>query len=111
MATKAYTQKQFNDKIVEFWASPFDPEDDRPEKWVPHNILFFTKGTLLSFKTFDNFPGAHSIYYLVIMDPEYFITSEQLCQIFDDGNHCLSVGSCVQENNYLYITWSNWGHI
>jgi hypothetical protein len=51
------------------------------------------------------------IYFGIIRGPEFEIDSEQLCQIFDEGNHCLSKGSIVYEDRYAYITWSNLGHI
>lgn len=53
----------------------------------------------------------HDVFFWVVENPDYIITSQQLCQIFDEGNHCISRGSIVYEDNYAYITWSNLGHI
>ena len=55
--------------------------------------------------------GEHEVYFAIFKDPQHRITSDQLCDIFDTGNHCISSGSIVYEQNYAYIIWSNLGHI
>ena len=54
---------------------------------------------------------SHDILFMIIHNPRYHITSEQLCQIMDEENHCISNGSIIYEADYCYITWSNHGHI
>jgi len=53
----------------------------------------------------------HQIFSVILKNPEYDITDSQLCQIMDEGNHCLSEGSIFYEGDRAYILWSNQGHI
>jgi len=52
-----------------------------------------------------------SVYFIVMKDPEFRIDDEQLCQIFDLGNHATSAGSITYEEDMVFIVWSNYGHI
>jgi hypothetical protein len=101
---KAYTQSQFNDKILESW------EDITGEESVIEQVLMFTGGTILD-EHQTEIQGSHDVYFAVIEDPTHQLTPGQLCQLFDEGNHCLSQGAIVYEDPYAYITWSNYGHI
>lgn len=76
----------------------------------PMNIFAnVIEGKVVSDNTQDL--GSHTLVTGVIQNPTFNITNEQLCQIMDEGNHCLSKGSIIYEGNYAYITWSNLGHI
>lgn len=67
------------------------------------------EGTVISNQVKEIWP--HRVVFGIIENPTYQITDSQLCQIMDEGNHCISNGSITYEQNYAYITWSNLGHI
>ena len=53
----------------------------------------------------------HSVVFVIIKNPEYRLSNNQLCMIADEGNHCISTGSIVYEEDFAYIVWSSMGHI
>ena len=81
---------------------PINDHDTEP-------ILHIMGGTLVEHQIID-LPN-YQLTLIVIEDPKYSLTDLQVCQIYDEGNHCLSCGSIFYENNSAHILWSNQGHI
>lgn len=102
-----YTPEQFSNKIQDLWKFM----DEQEGVTVPRQIQFFTGGRIGM--THENMIPENDGYMFngIIMEPTHQITNEQLCQIFDEGNHCLSVGHISYENDYCFYSWSNAGHI
>lgn len=102
---KTLTDDQFYKLIKETWEFDNGEFEDFLSKAIAHVI----KAELISKEEIDT--GEHSVYFAVFKNPQCRITPGQLCELFDEGNHCISNGSIVYENNYAYIIWSNLGHI
>lgn len=101
------TNQELSERAVGAWDSA--AQDPNFTQWM---LLFANviEGTV-TYSTEVNMEGDYQVTFGIIKDPTYCITSQELCQIMDEGNHCLSNGSIVYEDNYAYITWSNKGHI
>lgn len=100
---KKLTSKQLLNRIQGTW------ENDLENHSVGEIVANVIEGKVISEHKHLLIP--QEITSVVIANPTYKITNVQLCQIFDEGNHCLSIGSIVYEDDFAYITWSNLGHI
>lgn len=107
---KTLTQKAFS----QVWNKLNTP--DREWGDIGDQIIPYTGGTVEHthakelHETFEEEPS-HQVEFVIIRNPTHKLTNAQLCAIFDEGNHCISTGSIIYEDNYAYITWSNKGHI
>ena len=101
---KTYTETAFHHKVHNLW------QDHTIHDNIMDQVRYFTHGLIVDYHHF-NIPGSHDLFTGIIKDPEFKITSAQLTNIFDAGNHCISAGSIIYEAEYAYITWSNHGHI
>lgn len=88
--------------------------------WCAKQICAYTggKGVRSELITiFDrNQEETHMLHVAIIQGVTHEITNEQLCDIFDMGNHCTSVGAISYEigqdgEPLAYLHWSNLGHI
>jgi hypothetical protein len=88
--------------------------------WCLQQILAYTGGKV--FYTHNTDVGAieeepeHQVHFAILADVTHRITDDQLCDIFDMGNHCSSVGAITYElsqngTQLAYLHWSNLGHI
>ena len=115
MQMKKLTQKELMKRIQGTWDSPVEVGDTGEIKWRNANIIANVIGGVVVHAHEADLRGGEEpepcVLFAVIRDPEFQITSGQLCQIFDESNHCLSEGSITYESRYAYITWSNLGHI
>lgn len=103
------TQKQLLALISELWViTEQDPDLD-----ILESFAIIIGGTTVSISGYTVGPDnmGHTIWLVVIHKPKYKLTNEQVCQIMDEGNHCISNGSIIYEADYAYVTWSNLGHI
>jgi hypothetical protein len=113
MPLKKLSQTELLDRIAglnDFFQGPMEDDGQSTNANCVANVI---GGELIGYhkEATDSSECGHTVDFIVIKDPEYYITNEQLCQIFDEGNHCLSRGSIIYEQNFAYITWSNLGHI
>ena len=77
--------------------------------WFHELLMPYSLGDIIitEIPSFD-----HSIFVITIPKPTRLdITIQEICDAFDDGNHCISNGSLFYEEETLFITWSNLGHI
>jgi hypothetical protein len=101
------TEEILYQRILESWW--VDLTDDEPLSWFTKPMQYVIRGTIIM-KSQTILP-THSIFTMVLHNPVFKVTNPQLCEIMDIGNHCVSKGSIVYEDDYAYITWSNLGHI
>jgi hypothetical protein len=101
------TTEHLHRRIMESWG--VDLPDDEPLAWFTKPIEYVIGGTILMGA--EIILPTHSLFTMVLHNPVFGVTNDQLCEIMDTGNHCISKGSIVYENDYAYITWSNLGHI
>ena len=99
---KTLTQEQFNIEL-----------EDAQQEYTGPDLFGYIPQTIGGEITYHNIQdmGTHEIHFLIILIPAYIITNAMLCQIFDEGNHCISNGSIFYEDDHAYIAWSNKGHI
>jgi len=97
--------KQLGKLIIQTWGENSLYEDGN----IGGIYAWITKGKLNKEVTI-NMDG-YDLSIIVIDDPKHRLTPAQVCQIMDEGNHCLSEGSIFYEGNQAIITWSNYGHI
>lgn len=102
-----YTPQQFSNKIQDLWKFM----DEQDGVTVPRQIQFFTGGRIVMEHENMIPENDGSMFNGIILEPTHQITGTQLCQIFDEGNHCLSVGHIFYENDYCFYSWSNSGHL
>lgn len=91
-------------KIYESW------EHIKPDESIISQVHRIVGGEIIGEMEMST-PEPHDVIMGIIQYPEYRITSHQLTQILDEGNHCISTGSIVYEQDYVYMLWSNLGHI
>ena len=108
---KTLTEKQFYNKISESWKLDIESMDADAIGKVFAFMLnaTFIKVTSISIEPKDS--DGHDIYLYVFHRPKIKYTHGQICEILDAGNHCVSSGTIIYEDDYAYITWSNLGHI
>jgi hypothetical protein len=101
------TEEILYQRIWESWE--LDIPDDEPLSWFTKPMQYIIGGTII--EKLETLLPTHSIFTMVLHNPVFKVTNEQLCKIMDTGNHCVSKGSIIYEDDYAYITWSNLGHI
>lgn len=109
---KAISDKQFRVRLKQHLAKPVSPDYNFNNE-MAKEIRYFTEGKIILKQQEDIPQNEGTIYLVIIKDPTFYINDNQLCQIFDEGNHCLSEGSTfiTGDVNLLVCTWSNIGHI
>lgn len=101
------TEDQFSQRLTEFWEKEWGDDDPTPMQ----QVHFFIGGNLIDSHDFELDLDNSTVFAGIFGDCEKFITSDQLCSIFDEGNHCISKGSIIYEGDYAYVLWSNKGHL
>ena len=86
-------------------------DNDTLAESVPMQFAFVLNGTLAKFTSMESPNHDYDLFLIVLENCEFYGTPAQLCQIIDEGNHCVSEGSVFYEEDRTIITWSNHGHI
>lgn len=106
---KTLTQEEFNT----YWKIYNEETEEKIGNtlidWIADSIPYFTGGKICFMR--EKELDEHQVFFGIIYKPKNLITDKQLCQIFDEGNHCISEGKITYEDEYAYFHWSNKGHI
>jgi len=104
---KTLTEETLYQRIMESWW--LERPDDETLTWFIKPMQYIIGGTII--EKSETILPTHSIFTMVLHNPVFKVTNEQISEIMDTGNHCVSKGSIIYEDDYAYITWSNLGHI
>lgn len=116
---KTIPKKLLQERIAGLMQSEETPGNMAPELWDALTFANVIEGEVIHACCHGASSGMnmeHDIMFAIIENPTYRITDRQLCDIMDEGNHCISQGSITYEQasngkDYAYIHWSNNGHI
>lgn len=108
---KRISNKQFQKALKQSWEFLANNEENNVIDQIKFLVGNHTYAKESSMTIDPESESSPIIYTMVFEDAEYLPTPAQVCQFIDEGNHCISNGSVFVDDEYLIITWSNYGHI